>query len=305
MISGRFVGECLIIMSNLLFIVNPKAGLNRKKDFTTKAIDVFKTAGYDVNVRVTRRSDDGEVIVKEDGKKADLVVCMGGDGTLSEVVKGIIKECLNVPLGYIPSGSTNDFASSLNLKSNPKAQAEFIVSHKPRPIDVGMFNDTCFVYTASAGLFTAASYATPQKLKNRLGHLAYLLFSVKELFRVKKLRLDISLKDQKIEGKYIFVSINNAKKVGGVMRLDKCGVDFDDGMFELMLIEYPKNPAELCKMIIQVSRQKFNGHITLLRTDSVKIEAQSEFNWSLDGEKEKGSKYTDFHVSHDAINFIY
>ena len=148
-------------------MINPKAGLKKNKHYIDEAVAVFEEAGYKVGIKYTKKRADGTNIAKEYGDKVDLVVCMGGDGTLNEVMQGMIEGDVNTPLGYIPAGSTNDFATSLGLKSDPKEEAEFIVSHGTKPLDLVKFNGRYFVYTASAGIITKTSYATPQDLKNR------------------------------------------------------------------------------------------------------------------------------------------
>lgn len=292
-------------MKKLLFIINPKAGIKKNPHFVDEAITVFEQAGYKVGLKYTKKRNDGIIIAKDMADKVDLVVCMGGDGTLNEVMQGMMVANVQTPLGYIPAGSTNDFAVSLGLKSDPKEQAMFIVSHEARPLDLGCFNGRYFVYTASAGIFTKTSYSTPQDLKNRIGHLAYILMGVRELFHIRRLRLKIELEDRTYEGKYIFAAINNATRVGGVMKLDESIVRFDDGYFELMLVEYPKDVREFCQLVIKILARKFTGKIILTQIKSARITDSSDIDWSLDGEKEKGRTIVEFNVVHDAINFIY
>lgn len=292
-------------MKKLLFIINPKAGLKKNRHFVDEAVSIFEQAGYKVGIKYTKKRGDATIIAKDMSDKADLVVCMGGDGTLNEVMQGIMVANTQTPLGYIPAGSTNDFAASLGLKSNPKEQAKFIVSNEPRPLDLGCFNGRYFVYTASAGVFTKTSYSTPQDLKNKIGHLAYVIMAVRELFSLRRLKLKVELDDKIHEGKYIFVAINNATRVGGVMKLDESLVRFNDGLFELMLVEYPKDAREFLQLIIKVLTRKFTGKITLEQIKSARITDSSDIDWSLDGEKEKGRTIVEFEVVHDAIDFIY
>lgn len=292
-------------MKKLLFIVNPKAGLKKNRNYIDEAVQVFEEAGYKVGIKYTKKRLDGTNIAREHGARVDLVVCMGGDGTLNEVIQGMAEKEITTPLGYIPAGSTNDFAASLGLSSNPKTQAEFIVSHEAKPLDMGMFNGRYFVYTASAGIFTETSYSTPQKMKNRLGHFAYILHGSRELFRIRSLKLKIELEHTTHEGKYIFAAINNATKVGGIMKLDKEAVEFNDGEFELMLVEFPKNPVEFIRLAVEIFTQQFTGKITLEKIKSARITDCTDIDWSLDGEKEKGRAVVDFKVIHDAVNFIY
>ena len=292
-------------MKKLLYIINPKAGLKKNKNYIDDAVKVFENAGYKVGIKYTKKRLDGTNIAREYGAKADLIVCMGGDGTLNEVIQGMIEAEVSTPLGYIPAGSTNDFAASLGLKTNPKEQAEFIVSNQARPLDMGMFNGRYFVYTASAGIFTKTSYSTPQKMKNRLGHFAYILHGVRELFHIRRLKLKIELPDKTYEGKYIFAAINNATKVGGIMKLDKDMVEFNDGLFELMLVEFPKGCLEFMRLVLKIFTQKFTGKIMLEQITSARITDCTDIDWSLDGEKETGRAVVDFKVIHDAVWFIY
>ena len=292
-------------MKKLLFIVNPKAGLKKNRNYIDEAVQVFEEAGYKVGIKYTKKRLVCNNIAREHGARVDLVVCMGGDGTLNEVIQGMAEKEITTPLGYIPAGSTNDFAASLGLSSNPKTQAEFIVSHEAKPLDMGMFNGRYFVYTASAGIFTETSYSTPQKMKNRLGHFAYILHGSRELFRIRSLKLKIELEHTTHEGKYIFAAINNATKVGGIMKLDKEAVEFNDGEFELMLVEFPKNPVEFIRLAVKIFTQQFTGKITLEKIKSARITDCTDIDWSLDGEKEKGRAVVDFKVIHDAVNFIY
>lgn len=292
-------------MKKLLFIINPKAGIRKNRHYIDDAVSVFEQAGYKVGIKYTKKRSDGTIIARDLGAKVDLVVCMGGDGTLNEVMQGMIEGDSKTPLAYIPAGSTNDFAASLGLKSNPKEQAEFIVSHPAKTLDLGWFNGRYFVYTASAGIFTKTSYSTPQDLKNRIGHLAYILTGVRELFHLRRLKLKIELEDKTYEGKYIFVAINNATKVGGIMKLDENIVQFNDGVFELMMVEFPRGVFGFLHTALKVLMQKFTGTITLEQIQHARITDCSDIDWSLDGEKEKGRPIVDFKVVHDAINFIY
>lgn len=292
-------------MKKMLFIINPKAGLKKNRHFIDEAVLVFEQAGYKVGIKYTKKRGDATIIAKDMADKVDLVVCMGGDGTLNEVMQGMMAGNVKTPLGYIPAGSTNDFAASLGLKSDPKEQAMFIVSHEAKPLDLGCFNGRYFVYTASAGIFTKTSYSTPQNLKNKIGHLAYIVMGVRELSHIRRMRLKIELEDRTYEGIYIFAAINNATRVGGVMKLDESIVRFNDGYFELMLVEYPKDASEFCELIVKILARKFTGKIILTQIKSARITDSSDIDWSLDGEKEKGRTIVDFHVVHDAINFIY
>lgn len=292
-------------MKKLLFIINPRAGLKKNRDYISDAVAVFEDAGYKVGIKYTKKRYDATEIARDYGSRVDLIVCMGGDGTLNEVMQGILDGNVTTPLGYIPAGSTNDFATSLGLNTVPKKQAEFIVSHEAKSLDLGSFNGRFFVYTAATGIFASTSYSTSQKLKNKLGHFAYILSGVKELFHIRKMRIRFETDKGVFFGKYIFAAINNATKVGGIMKLDSELVEFNDGVFELMLVEFPRGPLEFIKLIVKIFTQSFTGKITLEQIKEAKITISSDIDWALDGEEEKGHEEIEFKVVHDAINFIY
>ncbi|MCT7398278.1 YegS/Rv2252/BmrU family lipid kinase [Eubacterium sp. LFL-14] len=289
----------------LLFIVNPKAGQKKREDILVDVINIFNDYGYEVLIKFTRREKHAIEIVKALGSQVDMIACMGGDGTLNEVMAGMRSARLKKPLGYIPAGSTNDFANSLNLPSDPVEAAKHMVTHKAKYIDIGKFNDRYFVYTASAGIFTKASYSAPQNIKNMLGHFAYVLEGVKDLTQVKRMKLEIENEDEVIEGEYIFVAICNATSIGGVMTIDEGKVDFADGLFELLLIKYPKDLIELGIIINELTNQIYDKHIRLLKVSKLKISDSSDIDWSLDGEKEDGRKNMKFRVIHNAVKLVY
>jgi len=290
----------------LVFIINPRAGMKKKEDFLINVLNIFEDYEYSTEIHFTRAQGDGKKHVLNYGRDADLLVCMGGDGTLHEVVEGIIEAGLITPLGYIPAGSTNDFAVSLQLPMDPEVAAANIVKNIPRTIDVGRFNGNYFIYTASCGIFTRTSYDTPQDFKNLFGHFAYVLTGVRDLANVKKLKLTFETDKETVSGEYIFVAICNATSIGGIMTIDKENVDFSDGKFELILIKFPKDLIELGTIIKNLQTQNYDGDlIKLLPVSRMRIEDSTDVDWSLDGEKQEGTKLIDFEVFHNAIRFIY
>lgn len=289
----------------LLFIINPRAGQKKKEDFLVDVINEFNDNGYEVNIRFTRAQGDGTRLVCDYGIGSDMIVCMGGDGTLNEVIEGILETGLKIPLGYIPAGSTNDFANSLNLPSDPLEAAKAMMEKKPKKIDIGKFNGRYFVYTASAGIFTKASYSASQTVKNTFGHFAYVMEGIKDLTQVKRLNLKIELPEETIEGEYIFAAICNSTSIGGIMTLDQDRVDFSDGLFEMLLVKFPKDLIELGIIVTNLTNQKYDERVQLIPISKAKITDSSDIDWSLDGEKEEGKKKIKFKVMHNAIRFIY
>lgn len=274
----------------LLLIINPCAGQRKAKKYLCDIINLFNRAGFSVLVHITADSGDAETAAMRYASQIDLVVCCGGDGTFNETLSGILKSSADLPIGYIPAGSTNDFASSFQLSSNPLQAARDIIDGKPMPLDVGLFAERYFSYIASFGAFTKTSYSTPQELKNLLGHAAYVLNGIQELSQLKSYPLRFELPNETLEeSKYIFGAISNSTSVGGILTLAKDKVDLCDGKLELLLIRAPRNIGELSECVQALNRQDYNcGMLTFRSIEWAKVTAPAEMAWTLDGEREKG-----------------
>lgn len=269
----------------MLFVFNPRAGKGQVRNKLFDIIDIFVKGGYEVIVHPTQGVQDGYEKTKELAPEVDLVVCSGGDGTLDEVVTGLMESERQVPLGYIPAGSTNDFANSLRISKNMVQAARDIIEGHLYSCDVGVFNRTNFIYIAAFGLFTDVSYETDQHLKNVLGHLAYLLEGSKRIFNVPTYWLKVNANGHMMEGEYIYGMITNARSVGGFKHIIGPGVELDDGLFEVTLIRKPKNAIELNEIITSlVTAEDKTDLIDNLKTDWIQIESEQEIAWTLDGE---------------------
>ena len=289
-------------MKKLLFVMNPKAGMRKANKVLPDILGLFNRYGYDVHVHITKGPGNGAAVVSKRAKEMDLIVCCGGDGTFNETVSGVLKSGVDVPIGYIPAGSTNDFAVSLGLKSNPLAAAKQIMDGKETPYDVGSFGGRHFTYVASFGIFTKASYSTPQAMKNALGHAAYLLEGITELSQIKKLPVKMELDGETLEGEYLFGAISNSTSLGGVLTLDPKQVDMADGLFEIMLVRMPKDLAELAECIAAVQKRTYNSKIMTFRNaKKVTVHARESMDWTLDGEREPGHTCVEVENLHHAI----
>ena len=278
-------------MKKMLFVMNPYAGMRKANRYVADILTIFNQAGYEVTAHMTSGTGDARRIVEEKCADMDLVVCAGGDGTFNETISGIISRGVDVPVGYIPCGSTNDFATSLKLPTNVVQAAKAIVEGKPVRYDAGKFGDRYFSYVASFGAFTKASYSTPQNIKNALGHTAYLLEGIQELSQIRKEHIRIELEDQVIEDDFLFGAICNSTSVAGLLTLDPKQVDMTDGLFELLLVRAPKDLMELNECVWAVQKQKYNcAMITFISTKKLKVFADPNMPWTLDGERAEGSK---------------
>ncbi len=273
-------------MKKILFIFNPRSGKAQIRNKLMDILDIFAKAGYELSVHVTQRTGDAMEAAAAYGDRVDLVVCSGGDGTLNETISGLMKLDHIPDLGYIPAGSTNDFASSLKISKSMVKAAEAAVFGEPYSIDIGCFcGDRYFVYIAGFGAFTEVSYLTPQDKKNVLGHQAYMLEGMKSLASIKSYEMRIECDELTLEGEFIFGMITNTMSVGGFKGLVTQDVALDDGEFEVLLIRTPKTPLDLTNIInYMFLKEEPNEYVHKFRTRSLRILSEEPIDWVLDGE---------------------
>lgn len=293
------------VSKKMLFIYNPKAGKGQIKNKLAEILDIFTKGGYEITVYPTQAHLDALNVVKEKSASYDLLVCSGGDGTLDEVVSGMMMCQKKIPIGYLPTGSTNDFANSLKISKNIIKAAQTVVDGQPFPCDIGMFNGNSFVYIAAFGIFTDVSYQTKQEMKNVLGHLAYVLEGMKRLATVKSYWMHVEHDGVIIEDEFIYGMITNSISVGGFKNLTDPNVLLNDGLFEVTLIKRPKTAFELQEIIAALLLEEVNTEYMLsFKTSKLKILSSDWISWTLDGEF--GGEHNNLIIenNHEAISFI-
>lgn len=271
----------------MLFVFNPHSGKGQIKNKLMDILDIMVKAGYDVTVHPTQAPQDALRVVMEEGPDYDAICCSGGDGTLDETVSGMMRIGLHIPLGYIPAGSTNDFANSLMIPKDMLKAAKIAASGTPILCDVGQFNEKTFIYVAAFGLFTDVSYQTSQGLKNVWGHAAYVMEAAKRLSNIETYHATVINGDQIIKDEFIYGMVSNSKFVGGIQNIAGRDVELDDGVFEVTLIRAPKNPIEL-NMIIGWLLNPDGGdeceYIYSFKSGQFSIQFEEAIPWTLDGE---------------------
>jgi len=288
-----------------LFIVNPNAGTKQAKLYLPKILDLFHEHGDTNSVYLTEAKGDGIKLAANYGHTADRIICMGGDGTFSEVITGMKIAGLDIPIGYIPAGTANDFAASLNLSKNIMQAAQDIIDGEVTLLDIGKFGERYFSYIASFGAFTKASYSTPQSTKNMFGQFAYIIEAIKELPSIRPEYVRIETDARKIEGDYIFGAVSNSKSVGGVLSLDSDIVDMSDGVFEVLLIKPLNNAKAVCDCVYSLLNQNYDSeYITFFNADKAIIYSDPNMNWALDGEHASGCEKIDIKNLKKAVKVI-
>lgn len=292
----------------LLFIVNPRAGKRKSREPLFDAVSIYSEAGYLVSVRVTSHPGEATEFAEDLGEEFDLVVCHGGDGTLNETVNGVMRipKEKRPAVSYLPGGSTNDFAASLNISSNPAEAALSAMRLEPRKLDVGRFGERNFVYVASFGAFTKTTYTVPQDIKNVFGHFAYMLDGVKNLDTLCPYRMKITADGEVFDGEYLFGAISNSTSIAGLMKLSDEEVLFNDGLFELLLVPVPRTSAAMQALILAlVNKDYYNSEGLIFRhVKHVTAETAEDIPWTLDGEYDPGAPFVEIGIEENGLTMM-
>ena len=293
-------------MKKMLFIMNPYSGKRRANKYLAEILELFNRADYLVTVHMTSGQADATRVARDLSQGMDIVVCCGGDGTFNETVAGLRMAGLDIPVGYIPAGSTNDFAASLGIPTEPLEAAREIVEGRPVSYDSGSFNGRFFSYVASFGAFTKTSYTTPQSIKNALGHTAYVLSGISELSQLHTEHIRLEIGEEVVEDDFLFGAICNSTSVGGILTLDPRQVDMADGKLEVLLVRSPKSLLELTDCIAAVQSQQYNNceMITFRSGSEIKITANPDMPWTLDGEREDGHEHITIKNDHLSYRLV-
>lgn len=293
-------------MKKLLFIVNPRAGKTKSTAPLFDAVAAFSRAGYLVRVFVTEAGGQARDIAAKWGGQYDLVVCAGGDGTLNEAISGLMQLEQRPPLGYLPNGSTNDFAASLHLHTTVATAARAVAGGIPYSLDIGRHNDRYFAYVASFGAFTRSSYSASQAAKNALGHFAYILEGLGDLDSLRPYRCAIDADGEHFEGDFIFGAVCNSTSLGGLVKLDPKHVSMDDGTFELLLLRMPKTALDLQNLITAMTRMQYDYPGVIFRhVKNVVLTTNENISWSLDGEYAASAPRVEIQCLPGAIELVH
>ncbi|MBQ5331558.1 MAG: diacylglycerol kinase family lipid kinase [Oscillospiraceae bacterium] len=296
-------------MKKLLLVYNPHSGKGQIASYLARIIDTLTKGGYNVTAHPTQSAGDAYDTVKKYGGEFDTIVCSGGDGTMHEVVKGIMDGGHHVPLGSIPAGTMNDFSSSLGIPRYMPDAAKTIVTGKPRYVDVGAFNNNYFTYVAAFGAFTKVSYSTDQQRKNTFGVLAYLTDAVKEASENFDLshsyNVTIKANGTTVTGDYMFGMVANSLSVGGIKELAGNDISMNDNTFEGIFIKNPANITELTATFNYLIRKEFSAPcFDYFRSDVFDVTCNEEVPWTVDGEYGGDDRRISICCMHNCLKMI-
>ena len=299
------VGDCM----KVLFIANPCSGRGKLKTELVDILTVFSKKGYEITTHITTKQGNATDVARTSKEKGyELLVCCGGDGTLNEVITGMIIGGCDIPLAYIPAGTTNDFARTMNISTDMiEATKKIVNSKKNVSIDIGKFStNRYFTYIASFGLFTSVSYKTQQTAKNALGHMAYIFEGIANIANIEDYKISFEADGKKYEGDYIYGGITNSTSIAGIFKYDSKIVDLSDGLFEVLLIKKPKNPNEFVKIISGITTGDLSDTsvFDFCKASKITLNMPDDVVWTLDGEPAKGKNKVVIENMPGKINFV-
>ena len=285
-------------------MINPYSGRGLSKTALGTIVSRLCDADYVVTVYFAQEKDPEELVYEYAGRH-DLVVCVGGDGTLSGVISGLLRANVQIPVGYIPTGTANDVATTLALSRDPSLAAQKILKGAPKALDIGRFHDRYFTYIAAFGAFTGVAYSTPQSAKRSLGHFAYVLGGLVDMAAIKPRKTVIDYDGKTIEGDFIFGGVTNSTSVAGLVKINPKRVDLADGLFEIILVRQPIVLADFLDIMSSLTVQTYDGdNVQMLHASKVRFIFEEEVAWTIDGEdggKHKKVAITNYHKAIEIV----
>ncbi len=271
--------------TKILIVANPNSGKKKKNNYYNEIVNNLKKQNYDVDIKYTTKQYNATNIIKNYNSDYNILIVCGGDGTLNEVKQALYEMNKKISIGFIPFGTTNDYARSMNISFDKLDLSKNINNYKVVEIDLGLFNNRVFNYSANFGLFSKTSYGVSYKLKNKIGRLAYILSGIKEIFNYKTYKMKFYYNDKEISDDFIYGSITNSRSIGGFKIYRKTDIKLNDGKFEVLLIKKTKNVFHTLFIFFKVLFGNLKDkHIYFFKTDNLLIESFSDCDWSIDGE---------------------
>ena len=258
-------------MRKIRLIYNKSAGQNKSSEIISDIIGKFNENGFEVTAFRASRENSCEDFVRETPKDTYALVVAGGDGTINKVVNFMMKYEINIPLGIVPAGTSNDFAYHIGVYGNIDMAVDKIISGHIEPIDIGKVNETYFINVLSAGMFSSTSYKTDKRLKEMFGHLSYFLTAARQPFEQKPFRIRIETEDAILEENVVVFVIFNGSSVGRI-ELFSNNPSIQDGMLDMVILRKGKL-NETLKILGEFENGEFlsNDNVVYLKDKKFKI----------------------------------
>lgn len=292
--------------NKVLLIINPMSGRRKSRRKLFDILKLLSDHGFETTVILTRASRDAIEIVADKAAEYGRVVCCGGDGTFNEIVSGVMRSHAKPVIGYIPAGTTNDLARSLRLPRDIVKAARMVIHGRPVYHDIGLLGESAyFTYIASFGAFTKASYSTPQRLKNMLGHFAYKLQGIQSIGEIRPCHVRVKANDRELEGDFVYGGVSNTLSVGGMVTLPAGEVCLNDGLFEVMLVRNPCTTVEFGKILHALNTRDYhNEEIVFFHADRVEFFFDKDIDWTADGEFGGSFRHAEIRLIHNQVRVI-
>jgi len=272
-------------MKRARIIYNPTSGREIFKKHLPEVLQKLEMAGYEASCHATTEAGDATSAARiAVERKYDLVVAVGGDGTINEVVNGLAEQEYRPKLGIIPAGTTNDFARAVQIPRDIQAATDIIVQGETIPIDIGRMNDKYFVNIGGGGRITELTYEVPSKLKTMLGQLAYYLKGIEMLPSFKATDVRIEYDGKLFEGEAMLFLVGLTNSVGGFEKLAP-NASINDGLFSLLILK-KTNLADFVRVATLALRGEHihDPNVIYTQANRIKVTSDEKVQLNLDGE---------------------
>ena len=273
---------------NVLTIINPTSGKGKIEQKIDEIRQNIEEQGMQNEIILTQKEKNAKNILDEHKENKDLILVCGGDGTLNETVTSMIENKLeNVTLSFIPLGTTNDLARTLDIPIKDISITKKLLQTTAKRIDIGKWNENrYFCYVAAFGLITDVSYITSQKAKHKYGRLAYYINAIKELVKIPTFKMKLRYDNKHIEDEFIYGGITNSESIAGFKWFAKGEIQLDDGLFEGIFIRKPRTIFGYFKILSSFFKKDYhkNEYILFTQAKNFEIEAEESIKWTIDGE---------------------
>ena len=294
-------------MKKCVIVYNPKSGIKSPFKNINNYEHIFRKYGYKTELIETKAAKDATKIVKRIWR-ADLVLVAGGDGTLNEAIEGNLKRRKPLLIAQLPFGTQNDVAHMYGLTNSISTNLELILSGVEKNIDVCLLNNRPFIYVACIGSYVDIAYATPRKLKEKYGRLAYILYGIKKLKETfHQFEIEYEVNGEKHSGEYSFIFVTNSTRVAGSYIYND--VKLNDSMFEVLMCKI-ENRFDILKALYYLKRRKMNNLPSFFKyyktnNFNLKFKDVPSCSWCVDGDEFKhNDKEFEFNVTNEMTMLV-
>lgn len=292
----------------VLVIINPASGRGNITEYIDEIRKNLEEKDMEVNLKITKKEYNANHIVKDNINESDLILVCGGDGTFNETISALMElNISDMSIAYIPTGTTNDLAKSLNMPEKDISITKKLLESKARRLDVGQFNENkYFCYIAAFGVVTDVAYKTSHKAKNKYGKFAYYIRALFELIKIPTYKTKITFDEEELEGEFVYGGISNSESIAGFKWFDKEDVDLSDGKFEALFIRKPKKLSGYFRLISDFRNKDYmsNRDFVYFKANKITVTTAQKVDWTIDGEFAGNMNFANIENKNKAIELV-